>query len=124
MLDDLAQRLRDMVAKCEPAGYPRGDDYPLRDSRAGELMWEASVLLDEAEKALRETEAIQPKSLEMIVRHGFVFARDIAHPIAELDEVARWEKLAFSLYTDLCEANTLARAALVGFSHTQSAKED
>lgn len=51
-----AQRGRDMVAKCEVKGYPRGDDYPLADSRAGDLMWELALKLDEAADLLLEQE--------------------------------------------------------------------
>lgn len=101
-----------MVAKCEVDGYPHGDDYPLSDSRAGDLMWEAATELDRLHLALQEIRGIQPESLEIIRTNGFVFASNIAKPLEELTEIERWEKLAFSLYTDLCKAEWIARSAL------------
>ena len=41
----------------------------------------------------------------MIEANGFVFT-DIGK------EPGNWQHLAFSVYTDLCEADTIARAAL------------
>ena len=63
--------------------------------------------------ALEEIAKLQPRALAMIQANGFVFDVDLAAPPETLDELGRWQKLAFSLYTDLCEANSLARADLV-----------
>jgi hypothetical protein len=47
----------------------------------------------------------QPKTLAMIQRNGFKF-EDIGN------EPGNWQHLAFSIYTDLCEVDSIARAAL------------
>ena len=59
------------------------------------------------ETALREIADQQPKTLEMIRANGFVFDSIGAEP-------GNWQHLAFTIYTDLCEVDTLARAALEG----------
>ena len=60
---------------------------------------------DEARKSLEAIAAQQPKTLEMIRHNGFVFD-DIGR------EPGNWQHLAFSVYTDLCEVDSIARAAL------------
>ncbi len=49
--------------------------------------------------------AIQPKTLAMIRANGFVFD-------SIGNEPGNWQHLAFTIYTDLCEADSIARAAL------------
>lgn len=56
-------------------------------------------------EALQHVAQLQPDALAMIERNGFVFA-DIGR------EPGNWQHLAFSLYTDLCEADHIARSAL------------
>lgn len=50
---------------------------------------------------------LQPEAVEMLRRHGFVFDKvgPLTDDAAELD---RWKVLAFSLYTDIVEASTIA----------------
>jgi hypothetical protein len=55
--------------------------------------------------AMQQIAAQQPKTLATIERNGFVFD-DIG------TERGNWQHLAFSIYTDLCEVDTIARAAL------------
>lgn len=55
--------------------------------------------------ALQRISEQQPKTLEMIRRNGFVFD-DIGC------EPGNWQHLAFTIYTDLCEVDTVARNAL------------
>ena len=57
--------------------------------------------------ALERIAEQQPKTLAMIRRNGFVFDDIGAEP-------GNWQHLAFSIYTDLCEVDSIARAALEG----------
>jgi hypothetical protein len=43
-------------------------------------------------------------------REGFVFGTDVTKPSADRTEAERWEMLAFTLYTDLCEIASRAEA--------------
>ena len=55
---------------------------------------------------LIQIQALQPKRVAWFREHGIVF--DSA-PRADGD---RWQNIAFAIYTDLCEAEQLAREAL------------
>ena len=55
--------------------------------------------------ALEQIATMQPRALAVIEDNGFVF-EDIG------SEPGNWQHLAFALYTDLCEIETIARAAL------------
>lgn len=55
--------------------------------------------------ALEEIATKQPEALKIIEQEGFVFT-DIGH------EPGNWQHLAFTLYTQLCEVDSIARAAL------------
>lgn len=57
------------------------------------------------EEAMEQVKAQQPETLAMIEANGFVF-RHIGN------EPGNWQHLAFTIYTDLCEVDTIARAAL------------
>lgn len=124
MAQDLndSPRLREQVAELtadrDQWRIECDDAVEIANDRADEVAMLRSELaakeetMAELTQALRTIKGIQPQALTTIIAHGFIFARDIAKPIEELDEVARWEKLAFTLYTDLCEVESLARAAL------------
>jgi hypothetical protein len=58
--------------------------------------------IQELEAALRKIEAMQPRAIEMMRRKGLKFD----------NSGGLWEKLAFALYTDLCEANWICRCIL------------
>ncbi len=92
-----AQRGRDMVAKCEVKGYPRGDDYPLADSRAGDLMWELTLRLDEAADLLLNQEQ---SSEELTTERNW-----------NVNEADRQASLAAELNADLIVANVRLEAA-------------
>ena len=55
--------------------------------------------------ALERIAEQQGKTLAMIERNGFVFDDIGAEP-------GNWQHLAFSIYTDLCEVDSIARSAL------------
>lgn len=55
--------------------------------------------------ALERIAEQQQKTLAMIQANGFVF-EDIGN------EPGNWQHLAFSIYTDLCEVDLIARTAL------------
>ena len=55
--------------------------------------------------ALEQIARMQPRMLEIIESNGFVFD-DIG------SDPGNWQHLAFSIYTDLCEVDTIARSAL------------
>lgn len=56
-------------------------------------------------EALERVAQKQPEALAMIERNGFVFDSIGAEP-------GNWQHLAFSLYNDLCEVESIARSAL------------
>ena len=58
-------------------------------------------------EGVRKIAGQQPITLEMIRHNGFVFD-DIGR------EPGNWKHLAFSIYVDLCEVDTIARALLDG----------
>lgn len=55
-----------------------------------------------AQEALKRCEAKQAEALEVCRKHNFVFK----------GKGGRWEKLALTFYTDLCEVYLIAHAAL------------
>lgn len=68
--------------------------------------------LADAERALAKIQAVQPETVEMIRRHGFVFETPLDRPDEFRTEAERWEKLAFSIYMRLCEIESVASVAL------------
>ena len=62
--------------------------------------------IDLLENTLKRIAAKQQEALRMIESNGFVFDGPLGA------EPGNWEHLAFSLYTDICEIDTWARAAL------------
>lgn len=57
-------------------------------------------------EALEAVQAQQPATLEWIRRHGIVFDGPLG------TDPSDWEHVAFSIYTDLCETEAIATAAL------------
>lgn len=111
----LAQRGRNMVSKCAKELYPEGDDYPLRDSRAGDLIWALSDAIDTLIRnqraliavahAAKEATVLQEKQLATYRSHGIVF-KDIGN------DPTNWQHVAFSVYSDLCELASLLDGSL------------
>ena len=58
-----------------------------------------------AQRALEVIATKHAEALATIQRNGFVFNHIGAEP-------GNWQHLAFSLYSDLCEVDAIARAAL------------
>ena len=56
-------------------------------------------------EALEKIEEVQPETLAMLRREGFKFE-------IRLDLTDGWEKLAFTLYSTICEVDAIARNAL------------
>jgi hypothetical protein len=56
------------------------------------------------QEALEQTSQIQPRVLAMLRREGFKFE-------TPLDQSEGWEKLAFTLYSTICEVDSIARNA-------------
>ena len=54
----------------------------------------------------------QPRALEMIRRNGFVFETQLDKPDGDRSPAELWEKLAFSLYSNLCELTNGAELLL------------
>ena len=72
--------------------------------------WKSKAKAAEAERdrlreALEAVAAQQPKTLAMIEANGFVFT-DIGK------DQGNWQHVAFTIYTDLCRVDSIARAAL------------
>jgi hypothetical protein len=59
----------------------------------------------ELRAALERIAQQQPRTLDGLVHYGVVF-RDIGN------DPLNWQHIAFSLYTDLCEVDWIARSAL------------
>lgn len=71
----------------------------------------AEARVAELEEALRAAQALQPNRVQWFRDNGIVFNRvPLREPPEEDGE--RWEQIAFSIYTDLCEVESIARAAL------------
>jgi hypothetical protein len=51
---------------------------------------------------LREISHFQPKCLDICRKHKFIFS----------GKDGRWEKLAFTFYSEICEINSIAKNAL------------
>jgi hypothetical protein len=66
---------------------------------------EARALAEQYRAALEQVEPIQQRVLETLRREGFKFETPL-----HLSE--GWEKLAFSLYSTLCEVDAIVRHAL------------
>lgn len=64
-----------------------------------------SAVEDELWAALELIGAQQQKTLKVIESNGFVFDNIGNEP-------GNWQHLAFTIYTDLCEIDTIAKAAL------------
>ena len=59
---------------------------------------------DELVEFARWAQKKQPEALEVWRKHGFVYNNDDMN-----DPIGRWQKLAFSHYTDLCEIESKVR---------------
>ena len=69
----------------------------------------------ELSAALGKCQAMQPKAIQMIRDHDFIFTRslpDVVEHTANEKTIDEWEKLAFSLYTYLTEINMICREVL------------
>jgi len=62
---------------------------------------------DRLRAALEWIATQQPKTLETLGKHGIVFDSIGGDP-------KNWQHVAFSIYTDLCEIDSVARTALTG----------
>ena len=60
------------------------------------------LLKEDLKQALEKCRTFQPRALEICRKRGFVFR----------GKGGKWEKLAFTFYTDLCEIENLCRNAL------------
>lgn len=67
---------------------------------------------DTALHALQVIEPIQQFTLGAMESNGFVFATPLDKPDSERTEAERWEKLAFTIYSRLCEVDSIVRGAL------------
>jgi hypothetical protein len=60
------------------------------------------LALVEIARAMERIAVQQPKTLDWLEANGIIFDNMDDH----------WQKVAFSVYTDLCEMDTIARSAL------------
>lgn len=67
---------------------------------------EEVVKLSEFKQALEEIAKAQPRTLRWLELNGVVFD-EIPNP-----DPSNWQSVAFSIYTDLCEVDMIARQAL------------
>jgi len=68
---------------------------------AGDPVPDPSLAIEALERITQQ----QPRALGYIRREGFVFDGNLV-------DYEGWKKLAFSLYSDLCEVDSIARNAL------------
>jgi hypothetical protein len=80
----------------------------LRD-RIAKLFDEGAEELAQAREALAIVRARQPATLARLEAQGVVFDKA---PSGDDSPEGRWQNIAFWIYTDLCEVETIARAAL------------
>lgn len=64
---------------------------------------------DALAEALRQTQAKQPETLEKLRTRGVVFDKA---PMPDPDDPKQWQLVAFWIYNELCEVESIARAAL------------
>lgn len=96
IVEQLQARLRD----TEQGDGKQSRETPASAGDAGAAAWLAHV-----REILERIKAQQPATLAVIESNGFVFT-DLGR------EPGNWMHLAFSIYTDLCEVDTLAEHAL------------
>jgi hypothetical protein len=73
----------------------------------------ADAKLAEAEAALEAAQAFQPKRMEWFREQGIVFDK-APGPVADVtpDHPDYWQHVAFAIYTDLCEVESITGPAL------------
>ena len=101
---DIVREAFTRVVVSEHDGEPVivvGHNTEAAESALDRLVAERAAL----ETALREIAEQQPKTVQMIEHNGFVFD-DIGR------EPGNWQHLAFSIYTDLCQVDSIAQEAL------------
>jgi hypothetical protein len=69
-------------------------------------------MIDELRAALAADIRRQIDAIAVMERNGFVIDMDLSKPMDQLTEAERWQKLAFTFYTDLCESASRAERAL------------
>jgi hypothetical protein len=89
---DCGMKLRDAEMRCPVCDYEE---------------------IDRLRTALEQIAPMQQNALRMIERNGFVF-EDIGN------EPGNWQHLAFTLYTELCEVDSIVGAALEASRTEQS----
>jgi hypothetical protein len=67
---------------------------------------EEVVKLSEFKQALEEIAKAQPRTLRWLELNGIVFTGPLG------TDPSDWQQVAFSIYSDLCEVDTIARMAL------------
>lgn len=107
LLQRLAASSSDLTEKAEVVRRAIEEPVP-----KVQVVWDALAALDDIlargavlETALRRIAEQQPLTLQTIESNGFVFT-DIGQ------QPGNWQHLAFSIYTDLCEVDTIARGVL------------
>lgn len=70
-------------------------------------------ILVEAVAALERVAEQQPKTLRTLRHHNIVFDGPLGA------DPKNWEHVAFTIYTDLCEVDSIARAALESIRERQ-----
>ncbi len=91
------------------------ENEPLRMDKLADRLASVPALVE----ALRRISEWQPSVLETLRANGIVFRTALDKPDDERTDAERWEKVEFSLYTDLCEVDTQARAALTVYEQSQ-----
>ena len=102
------ERLRAELNNAEAAWVAEKDEVErllTHSENLGTALLESRAEVERLLAALERIEPIQQKTLAMLRREGFKFE-------TRLDLTDGWEKLAFTLYSTICEVDAIARAAL------------
>lgn len=96
-------------ADAGEAGHPQAETEP--DAEAVERSGSTNPQDSGVVEALCRIRDLQPKAVAYLRANGFVM--DVLGPLdSQSSELDRWKVAAFSLYTDLCEANAIAERVL------------
>jgi hypothetical protein len=102
-----------------------GDDCPCMTEWAPEAwaaLARAEARVRELEAALHAVQEIQPRRMQWFRDKMIVFAHAPLGRVSSADEGERWEQIAFHIYSDLCEAESIASAALAVKEETKQAE--
>ncbi len=116
---DAEQLIRELSAFAERLPLTMNQDEAGSFSLVVDALLAESASVRALVEALKRISEWQPAVLETLRANGIVFRTALDKPDDERTDAERCEKVAFSIYTDLCEVDTQARAALTVYEQSQ-----